>query len=200
MVEAMAGDTKSEKSKSWAISLITWAKIDGRRAATTVGGVIVGALIVAFLGFTVAKFVSWQGLDDSAESKARIDRETEMIKTVAPVAGGLLLAVGVYYTWRRTSAIERNVEVAQEGQITERYTRAIDQLGSDSLVVRLEGIYALERIAFDSTRDHWYIMEVLAGFVRVNAPLDGDINEEDLPVDIQAAITVIGRLDIEQDA
>ena len=49
----------------------------------------------------------------------------------------------------------------------------------------------------DSERDYWYIMEVLAGFIRVNASLDGDTNEEGFPVDIQAAITVIGRLDIE---
>jgi len=87
--------------------------------------------------------------------------------------------------------------------------------------VRLGAIYALERIAQDSERDHWPIMETLTAYVRNNAdtPMGRDkfveSMEEDkrkaaigslgldpsywvkkLPsprVDIQAAIRVIGR-------
>ena len=62
--------------------------------------------------------------------------------------------------------------VSQEGQITDRFTRAIEQLGAEQLQVRLGGIYALERIARDSPGDHWPIMEVLTAFVRENAPLE----------------------------
>ena len=47
--------------------------------------------------------------------------------------------------------------------MTDRYTKAIEQLGPDKgLDVRIGGIYALERIARDSPRDHPTIMEVLA--------------------------------------
>ena len=38
--------------------------------------------------------------------------------------------------------------------MTDRYTKAIEQLGSDKLDVRIGGIYALERIALDSDKDH----------------------------------------------
>ena len=34
--------------------------------------------------------------------------------------------------------------------MTDRYTKAIEQLGSDKLDVRIGGIYALERVARDS--------------------------------------------------
>jgi hypothetical protein len=44
--------------------------------------------------------------------------------------------------------------LTQQGQITDRYTKAVEQLGGDKLHVRLGGIYALERIAVDSQRDH----------------------------------------------
>jgi uncharacterized protein YjbI with pentapeptide repeats len=54
----------------------------------------------------------------------------------------------------------------RQGQITDRYTKAIEQLGSDKLDVRLGGIYALERIAADSQRDHPTVVEVLSAFVR----------------------------------
>ncbi len=39
-----------------------------------------------------------------------------------------------------------------------------------NLEVRLGGIYALERIARDSPKDHWTIMEVLTAYVRENSP------------------------------
>jgi hypothetical protein len=54
-----------------------------------------------------------------------------------------------------------NFSLARQGQVTDRYTKAIEQLGSDKLEVRIGGIYALERIAHDSPRDHPTIMEVL---------------------------------------
>jgi hypothetical protein len=63
--------------------------------------------------------------------------------------------------WQR-----RTYELTEQGQVTDRYTKAIEQLGSDKLDVRLGGIYALERIARDSARDHPVVMEVLSAFIR----------------------------------
>jgi hypothetical protein len=60
----------------------------------------------------------------------------------------------------------RTYRLTLQGQITDRYTKAIEQLGSDKLDVRLGGIYALERIAKDSERDHPTVVEVLSAFVR----------------------------------
>jgi hypothetical protein len=50
--------------------------------------------------------------------------------------------------------------------VTDRYTKAIEQHGSDKLDVRIGSIYALERIARDSARDHPTVMEVLTAFIR----------------------------------
>ncbi|MGD9529055.1 pentapeptide repeat-containing protein [Pseudonocardia sp.] len=60
----------------------------------------------------------------------------------------------------------RTYRLAQQGQLTDRYTKAVEQLGDDKLDIRLGGIYALERIAVDSTRDHPTIVEVLSAYVR----------------------------------
>ena len=59
-----------------------------------------------------------------------------------------------------------NFRLSRESHVTDRYTKAIEQLGSEGLDVRLGAIYALERIMFDSPRDHPTIVEVLAAFVR----------------------------------
>jgi hypothetical protein len=42
-------------------------------------------------------------------------------------------------------------------------------LGSGQMEVRLGGIYALERIARDSARDHWPIMEILTAYLQTHA-------------------------------
>jgi hypothetical protein len=56
--------------------------------------------------------------------------------------------------------------LTEQRQITDRYTKAIEQLGSGKLHVRLGGIYALERIAVDSARDHPTVVEVLSALLR----------------------------------
>ena len=85
------------------------------------------------------------------------------------------------------------------GHITERYTKAIEQLGSKGLDVRLGGIYALERIAVDSARDHPTVVEVLSAFVREHSnPARRPRRRAAAPsysprpaADVQAAVTVL---------
>src|SRR5215217_410104 len=104
----------------------------------------------------------------------------------------------------------RTYRLTQQGQITDRYTKAIEQLGGDKLDVRLGGIYALERIATDSERDHPTVVEVLSAFVREHSQPStddsvGDDNggplapppepgERKPTTDVRAAVTVLGRL------
>ena len=91
--------------------------------------------------------------------------------------------------------------------MTDRYTKAIEQLGSDKLDVRIGGIYALERIARDSARDHPTVMEVLTAFIREHSheqwpPSDqpaGRGEELSTRPDVQAALTVVGRRDPQRD-
>jgi hypothetical protein len=102
--------------------------------------------------------------------KICFDIENEARRTLAYIMGGVLAIIGITLAYRRIRALERQVLVAQEGQITERFTRAIEHLGSDKMEIRLGGIYGLERIANDSDKDYWTIMETLTAFVRERAP------------------------------
>ena len=56
--------------------------------------------------------------------------------------------------------------ISEQGQITDRYARSVEELGSKSLDVRLGGIYALERLAHDSPGDKETIVSVLSAFAR----------------------------------
>jgi hypothetical protein len=113
---------------------------------------------------------------------------------------GLFAAGALIYT-------ARNFSLARQGQVTDRYTKAVEQLGSDKgLEVRIGGIYALERIARDSQRDHPTIMEVLAAFIRDHsseqwppAEPGAETPKRATRPDVQAAVTVIGRRDATRD-
>jgi uncharacterized protein YjbI with pentapeptide repeats len=90
-------------------------------------------------------------------------------------------------------AQRRTLELTEQGQVADRYTKAIEQLSSDKLALRIGGIYALERIASEFVKDHPMTMEVLSAFVRERVP--GGF----IPADIQVALTVIGRRDSTRD-
>ena len=116
---------------------------------------------------------------------------------------GVLVVAGAIATWRQ-------VQISREGQITDRLTHAIDQLGDDKVDVRIGGIYALERLAKDSAADRVAISEILAAFIRTHAPWHAghrshpdphptpDVDETmlwltDRAPDVRTAILVLGR-------
>ena len=69
---------------------------------------------------------------------------------------------------------EEQTSADRERRITESFAKAVEQLGSDKLETRLGGIYTLERIARESEREYWPIMETLTAFVREHAPWPPD--------------------------
>jgi hypothetical protein len=167
-----------------------------RQIDKAVAAFVVGVLIVLSMSLAIWKIPKWQVASLKNLTPAeQFNSENEARKTLSQILGGAALLVGLYFTWR-------SMRVAAEGQITDRFTKAIEQLGDSKLEIRLGGIYALERIAYDSSRDQGPIMEVLTAFVRVNAkrvatePGDYKWGTEMLAKrapDIQSILTVIGR-------
>ena len=111
--------------------------------------------------------------------------ENELRNNYAQTLGGLVILLGVYFTWR-------NLQLAEDGKITDRYSSAIAQLGNRNMTVRIGGIYALERIARDSQKDHWTVMEALCAFIRDESNKVAPTQPK-LRSDIQIALTVVGR-------
>jgi hypothetical protein len=65
--------------------------------------------------------------------------------------------------------VRRTLEATREGQITELFTRAIDQLGHTRLEVRIGGTYALERIGKDSAADRPTVVYLMGVFIRTRS-------------------------------
>ncbi|MCC5604562.1 pentapeptide repeat-containing protein [Nostoc sp. CHAB 5714] len=158
-------------------------------------------------------------------NQQKIQYINQALTTVAIIIGGLALIINAYYTSRlsfgenqsvltkllyRTLAWDnnmvtdiKNTQETLEEIVPERFSKAIEQLGNEKIETRFAAIYALERIARDSHKDHWTIMEILAAFIRENAPVnqkyEDSQNLSKLPTDIQTALTVIGRRDSYKD-
>jgi hypothetical protein len=112
---------------------------------------------------------------------------TTLLGALIGLAGYLLLAV-------RTNAVQRQTELQREAQITDRFTKAVEQLGHKQVAVRLGAIYALERIAKDSERDFETIMETLAAYIREMSPWAKNGDSEAKPGnDVIAALAVLVR-------
>src|SRR5262249_22024192 len=79
------------------------------------------------------------------------------------IAGTAAVVVGLILT---NAANRATQHIAEQGQVTDRFGKAIDQLGSGNLDIRLGGIYALERLMHDSSSDEANIIEVLGAYVR----------------------------------
>jgi len=93
-----------------------------------------------------------------ADTKDQFMAKNDFIKTVAQVLGGAFFLFTIYFTYQNLLVSQKSLretqeknrddlDIARDKQTTELYVKAIEQLGSDKLEVRLGGIYALERIA-----------------------------------------------------
>jgi uncharacterized protein YjbI with pentapeptide repeats len=142
-----------------------------------------------------------------SDAKELYKARNDVRGTLVQVLAGGLVATGLVFT-------ARTLDLNRSGQVTERFTRAVDQLGQrepGKLDLRLGGIYALERIARDSADDLPTVVEVLCVYVREYSPWPPRLLDQDranltpdelreLPdlqtraPDLQAVLTVLGRL------
>jgi hypothetical protein len=160
---------------------------------------LVSVLVLCGSVLALWKVPQWQR-NLAITDPAKVDEaEDHHRATLAQILGGAFLLAGLYFTWQ-------TLQVAREGQITERFTRAIDQLGAvdekgkPKLGIRLGGVYALEQIARDSEKNYWPIMEILTAYVRENSPIPMDrygkpdyASAKPVAAGIQAILTVLGR-------
>lgn len=141
----------------------------------------------------------------------------EVLTLLLQTLGGVAFVLGGWFTWQQLINSREELRTTQQGQITERFTRAIEQLGKSddessgtpkggsiakggvavatdkNLAIRLGGIYALERISRDSEADYPAVMEVLTAYVRQHAMWAEGAPPAMMKPDVQAILTVLGR-------
>ncbi|MFF3172656.1 pentapeptide repeat-containing protein [Streptomyces sp. NPDC057900] len=183
-----------------------------RRAAVALLAVAAGLVVLAVLG---AVFVLLPGVvvrhdlaGASVAAEDRLKAVNDVRTTLLQVVGGLVVLFGAYATWRQLRVSQDGLRATQEGYVTDRFSRAVDQLGSDKLDVRIGGLHALWRIAEQSDRDREAIISIQAAYLRTHLPwpptgpespaADVHINDiaplETRAADAQVALTALGVL------
>jgi CheY-like chemotaxis protein len=165
----------------------------------------------------------------------RVEAENDVRLALLQALSGVLLALGFVVTWlqlgQARDQFNRNLEqsqhqleqngtqhtIAQTGQLAERFSRAMEQLGNDSPDVRIGGIHGLEGLLVDlgdnstagvqltayQRADRRAIIEILTAYVRNHESWDPAVAKpasntqvQDLGVrapDIQAVMSILGR-------
>ena len=135
--------------KRWA----AWPR--GIRWLAGIAAVVLGLAIAWVLFVPVADWLAHHDVGSVKGSlhETAVDNARGRLLTLG---AGLFAAAALVFTALNFSLLRRNSEQAdqwqrrtheltEQGQVTDRYTKAIEQLGSDKLDVRIGGIYALER-------------------------------------------------------
>ncbi|MGF0174441.1 pentapeptide repeat-containing protein [Streptomyces sp. Marseille-Q5077] len=168
------------------------------------GLVLLGTVFVALPGVVVDHDLA----EASVAAQDRLKAVNDVRTTLLQVVGGLVVLFGAYATWRQLRVSQDGLRATQEGYVTDRFSRAVDQLGSDKLDVRIGGLHALWRIAEQSARDREAIISIQAAYLRTHLPwppagpespaADLPINDiaplETRAADAQVALTALGVL------
>ncbi len=136
------------------------------------------------------------------DPKARADVEDNFRKTVGQLLGGAAVLFGAWLAFLQfsqqqqiaQSQIQQQQQAARDLLISNQVSKGFEQLASDKTAMRLGGIYALEGVMNTSERPEQYrgpVLEMLCAFVREYTI--GKTVSEKPAIDIQAALTVIGR-------
>lgn len=152
---------------------------------------------------------SLSGINSESE-RARLEDErlklqNEVRTSLLQAFGGIALILGVLLTWQQfrtdRQQLQSQLALTRQGQIAERYSHAVDQLGSSKPETQLGGVYGLEAIAKQSRGDRQMVFETLAAYLRTCVPRGEDKEpqgrmikplEERAP-GAQAAMRVLGR-------
>lgn len=188
--------------RAWHDGLVRRLAAAGLLAGT--GLVVLGTVFVVLPGVVVDHDLAGA----SVAAQDRLKAVNDVRTTLLQVVGGLVVLFGAYATWRQLRVSQDGLRATQEGYVTDRFSRAVDQLGSDKLDVRIGGLHALWRIAEQSARDREAIISIQAAYLRTHLPwppagpespgADVPINDlaplETRAADAQVALTALGVL------
>ncbi|MFD3617484.1 pentapeptide repeat-containing protein [Streptomyces sp. NPDC058676] len=172
--------------------------------AGTAGLAVLGAVLFVLPGVVVDHDLAGAGVAAQDRLKAVNDVRTTLLQAV----GGMVVLFGAYATWRQLRVSQDGLRATQEGYVTDRFSTAVDQLGSDKLATRIGGLHALWRIAEHSARDREAVISIQAAYLRThvpwppagpeapatNVPINDVVPLEVRAADAQVALTGLGVL------
>jgi pentapeptide repeat protein len=132
--------------------------------------VVMGALVVGCLVFAPGWIVRHDLGAGAGVAFSAGDRLKAVNDVRATLLQGLAAVVALGGVGLGAVMTLRQIRVNREGQFIDRFTKAIEQLSSDHVGMRMGGVYAMEQIAEVAPHYRRHIAALLASFVRQYAP------------------------------
>ncbi|MFC7617786.1 pentapeptide repeat-containing protein [Actinokineospora soli] len=105
----------------------------------------------------------------------------------AGTGGVLALLLAVRRQWHQEVTAVDTAHDATERRLTELYTKAAEQLGSEKAPVRMAGLYALERLAQDHESQRQTMVNLLCAYLRM--PYDESVQEREVRLTAQRLLS-----------
>jgi Pentapeptide repeats (8 copies) len=141
---------------------------------------LAGILVFALCGFVLPPVLA--GRSSKTKEMAQRKLKNDIRGTLLQGVAGVLFLLTAYFSFaqlqqdidRNTEDVKHNrleLQISADKQLADRFTQAVSQLGTENnLDVRLGGIYALDRIGFNSPQYRGALVEVYTAFVRGHSP------------------------------
>ncbi|MET7998838.1 pentapeptide repeat-containing protein [Amycolatopsis sp. NPDC005232] len=156
-----------------AVVVLWWPATRGLNGSELVSarfdGLKIGLSIGVGSGGVIALYLSWRR---QRSTEAELDNRERALQHQQQVAADAKGHQERLAEDARTDAIER--------RITELYTKAVEQLGSNKAPVRLGGLYALERLGQNNPSQRSTIINVICAYLRMPFEVPIDVTGEPL--------------------
>ena len=122
------------------------------------GRIVLLAVIASVITAIALGIAHWTWLTAGGASNATVVRNLTLAAAIPPSA--------VLALWR-ASVAQRQANTTRLGLNNERYQKGVELLASESMMIRIGGIHALQNLALESPREHSnQIVQLLCAFVR----------------------------------
>jgi hypothetical protein len=100
------------------------------------------------------------------------------------------------FTWISVTQVSEELAISKQGQIEDRYDKALERLSGSSANIRRGAIFSMQGIMEDSPRKQPAVIDALSGYIRARATKN--LSAEKAP-DVQAALSALGHRDPSRD-
>jgi uncharacterized protein YjbI with pentapeptide repeats len=140
--------------------------------------VAAAAVVVAGVAWGATAWLLGEANQAKDPPAARVEAIKTGLTIGAGTGGVFALLLAVRRQWHQELSSTATEHDAAERRVTELYTKAADQLGSDKAPVRLAGLYALERVAQNNPGQRQTIVNVLCAYLRLPYQLPGEPGDD----------------------
>jgi Pentapeptide repeats (9 copies) len=197
-----------------------YLKVALRGAVNKLAQFVADNFILLFLGVcliglvVIAGYWNWDfwgetTYHDGKLVELRVDRGRVIQQSLFVVGGFVALFLAMWRTWTaklQADASLQQVRIAQKGQNTDRYVKAVEMLSTDSAIGRRSALLALKEIAIlDFPNSYLLVRQTLQAFIQEasdycwNHEEDDDAAVRARATDIADAFAIFGQLKASYD-